>query len=71
MQEARGLPPQISTDDFFPRYLEFQNFERRFAACLSSTAVKTKFGQHARRGREIIGQVRTSRIGMDDVEQSA
>ncbi len=57
MQEARGLPPQIATDDFFPRYLEFQDFEKKFAACLSSTAVKTKFGQHAQRGKDIIGSV--------------
>ncbi len=56
-QEARGLPPQISTDDFFPRYLEFQNFEKKFAACLSNTAVKTKFGQHTQRGKDIIQSV--------------
>ena len=24
VQEAKGLTPQISTEDFFPRYLEFQ-----------------------------------------------
>ena len=27
VQEAKGLPPQISTEDFFPRYLEFQVWE--------------------------------------------
>ena len=26
VQEAKGLTPQISTEDFFPRYLEFQVF---------------------------------------------
>ncbi len=57
MQEARGQRPQIPTEDFFPRYLEFQNFEKQFASCLSHAAVKTKFGQHTQRGREIISQV--------------
>ena len=27
VQEAKGLTPQISTEDFFPRYLEFQVWE--------------------------------------------
>ena len=30
LQEAKGLPPGITTEDFFPRYLEFQNFEKRY-----------------------------------------
>lgn len=54
LQEAQGLPPQISTEDFFPRYLEFQNFEKRFTDCLSRAAVSTKFAQHSRRGAQII-----------------
>ncbi len=57
MQEAKGLIPQIATEDFNPRYLEFQTFERRFASCLSSTAVKTKFGQHTQRGKDVIRKV--------------
>ncbi len=57
IQEAKGLPPQISTEDFFPRYLEFQEFERKFAACLSHSAVKTKFAQHTQRGRGIVQAV--------------
>lgn len=56
-QEAKGLPPQISTEDFFPRYLEFQTFEKNFAACLSNTAVKTKFDQHTQRGKSIVSSI--------------
>ena len=57
LQEAKGLPPQISTEDFFPRYLEFQAFEKRFTDCLSRTAVSTKFAQHSRQGGQIIRDV--------------
>ena len=67
-QEANGQPPQISTEDFFPRYLEFQNFEKKFAACLSNSAVKTKFGQHTRRGKSIVGAVAQT---MSDVHSGA
>ena len=34
-----------------------QNFERKFAACLSSSAVRTKFAQHTTRGRAVVGAV--------------
>ena len=51
------LPPQINTEDYFNRYLEFQSFERQFAHCLSNTAVKTKFKAHTDRGKSIIKSV--------------
>ena len=54
MQEAKGLPPQISTEDFFPRYLEFQKFEREFTTCLSQSAVQTKFAAHSKKGQQIV-----------------
>ena len=54
---SRGLPPQISTEDFFPRYLEFQNFESKFCSCLSNAAVRTKFAQHTQRGKGIVASV--------------
>merc|ERR1712223_102221 len=54
MQEAKGLPPQISTEDFFPRYLEFQKFEREFTTCLSQSAVQTKFATHSKKGQQIV-----------------
>merc|ERR1711899_9441 len=54
MQEAKGQPPQISTEDFFPRYLEFQKFEREFHACLSQSAMQTKFSAHSKKGQQIV-----------------
>lgn len=51
IRESKGLPPQISTEDYFPRYLEFQKFEKNFASCLSNAAVKTKFDQHTQSGK--------------------
>ena len=52
---------------YFLRYLEYQQFEKKLEACLSSTAVKTKFAAHTARGRDIVvregamlGQVRQS-----------
>uniref|UniRef100_A0A0K2US70 Dynamin-type G domain-containing protein n=1 Tax=Lepeophtheirus salmonis TaxID=72036 RepID=A0A0K2US70_LEPSM len=55
--EDRGVSPSISTDDFFPRYLEFQNFEKKFTSCLSETAVKTKFATHTRGGVSVIDSI--------------
>jgi len=68
LQEAKGLPPGITTEDFFPRYLEFQNFEKRFTDCLSRAAVSTKFAQHSRRGTQIIGDIAAT---MSDVNARA
>ena len=52
---------------YLSRYLEYQQFEKKLEACLSSTAVKTKFAAHTARGRDIVvregamlGQVRQS-----------
>merc|ERR1719154_909365 len=54
LQEAKGLPPNIHTEDYFTRYLEYQQFEKRLEHCLSSTAVRTKFSAHTARGRDIV-----------------
>merc|ERR1719282_493781 len=54
LQEARGQPPNIHTEDYFNRYLEYQQFEKRLEHCLSSTAVRTKFASHTSRGRDIV-----------------
>ena len=56
VQEARGQPPNIHTEDYFSRYLEYQQFEKKLEHCLSSTAVKTKFSAHTSRGRDIVSQ---------------
>ena len=68
LQEAKGLPPQISTEDYFPRYLEFQKFEREFTTCLSQSAVQTKFATHSRKGQQI---VKDMAIVMGDVQDNA
>ncbi|KAJ8043120.1 Mitofusin-2 [Holothuria leucospilota] len=36
------------------RLFEFENFERKFEECISHSAVKTKFEQHAKQGRQIV-----------------
>jgi len=54
LQEAKGLPPNIHTEDYFTRYLEYQQFEKKLGHCLSSTAVRTKFAAHTARGRDIV-----------------
>lgn len=54
LQEAKGLPPNIGTEDYFTRYLEFQRFEKQLEHCLSNTAVRTKFAAHTSRGKDIV-----------------
>ena len=54
LQEAKGQPPNIHTEDYFNRYLEYQQFEKKLEHCLSSTAVRTKFASHTSRGRDIV-----------------
>ncbi|CAH0718738.1 unnamed protein product, partial [Brenthis ino] len=39
------------------RYFEFVDFERKFEECISQSAVRTKFAQHSRRGKNIAGDV--------------
>ena len=54
LSEARGQPPSIHTEDYFNRYLEYQQFEKKLEHCLSSTAVRTKFASHTARGRDVV-----------------
>ncbi|CAB3252031.1 unnamed protein product [Arctia plantaginis] len=39
------------------RYFEFVDFERKFEECISKSAVRTKFAQHSRRGKNIANEV--------------
>jgi len=68
LQEMKGLNPNITTEDYFPRYLEFQQFEKQLEQCLSSTAVRTKFAAHTSRGKNIIA---SSGIIMMTVQETA
>lgn len=44
-------------DGFHGRYFEFQDFERKFEECISKSAVRTKFDQHTKRGKAIVGYI--------------
>lgn len=75
LQEAKGMKPNIHTEDYFTRYLEYQQFEKKLEHCLSSTAVKTKFAAHTARGRDIVtcegqimGQVQEDAARLRNVE---
>ena len=46
-------------DGYQARFLEFQNFETKFKACLSSAAIQTKFEQHYKRAADIVQQLET------------
>ncbi|XP_072164563.1 mitofusin-2-like [Diadema setosum] len=55
------IPKTMSTPDSGPviegyqaRLFEFENFERKFEECISQSAVRTKFEQHAKQGRQIV-----------------
>jgi mitofusin len=55
-QEQKGLSLQSGAiaDGFPMRYMEFQDFERKFEECISKSAVETKFAQHSHRGKYIV-----------------
>ena len=48
LSDTSGFP-----EGFSSRYLEFQDFERKFEECISKTAVVTKFDHHTQRGKAI------------------
>jgi mitofusin len=59
LQNQQGLPFNSSSfaEGFQQRYLEFENFERKFEQCLSKSAVKTKFDQHTKRAQKLISDL--------------
>lgn len=44
-------------EGYSERYFEFENFERKFEECLSKSAIKTKFNQHTKKGKEIMTDI--------------
>nr|CAG4650746.1 EOG090X01A3 [Simocephalus serrulatus]SVE94079.1 EOG090X01A3 [Simocephalus serrulatus] len=60
INEFKGLPINtgVVADGFHGRYFEFQDFERKFEECISKSAVRTKFNQHTKRGKAIVGDTR-------------
>ena len=45
-------------EGFLDRYLEFQDFERKFEECISKSAVKTKFEHLSQRAKLIVSEIR-------------
>ncbi|XP_041377869.1 mitofusin-2-like isoform X1 [Gigantopelta aegis] len=60
LHQDKGTPTPtgILQEGFQIRMFEFANFEREFQQCISKSAVKTKFEQHADRGKSIISDIR-------------
>lgn len=48
---------EMMAEGYQSRFLEFQRFENKFKACLSSSAIQTKFEQHYKRAADIIEQL--------------
>ncbi|XP_025082569.1 mitofusin-2-like isoform X2 [Pomacea canaliculata] len=55
LQDDTGIPTpdRALLPGFQARIFEFANFETKFEACISKSAVKTKFEQHTDRGKNI------------------
>jgi len=60
INEYKGLPINTGmiAEGFHGRYFEFQDFERKFEECISKSAVRTKFEQHTKRGKAVVGDIR-------------
>lgn len=56
VQERKGLAPNSGAlaEGFSARYMEFQEFERRFEECISKSAIKTKFLNHSQQGKQLV-----------------
>lgn len=52
-----SFPAPILAEGHQVRYFEFVDFERKFEECISKSAVRTKFAQHSRRGKNIAAEV--------------
>ena len=51
------LVDKVMAEGYQSRFLEFQRFESKLKACLSSSAIQTKFEQHYKRATDIIKQL--------------
>ncbi|XP_013414801.1 mitofusin-2 [Lingula anatina] len=58
-QPGTPSPHAVLQEGYQARLFEFANFERTFEECLCKSAVKTKFEQHAQRGKTLSSQLRT------------
>ncbi|XP_065155734.1 transmembrane GTPase Marf isoform X2 [Atheta coriaria] len=58
LSEQGQSPTVTHAEGYLNRYLEFQDFEKKFEECISKSAVKTKFEQHSQRGKLIATELR-------------
>lgn len=56
-EREKPVSSPIMADGHQVRYFEFVDFERKFEECISQSAVRTKFAQHSRRGKNIAADV--------------
>ncbi|XP_059061755.1 transmembrane GTPase Marf [Achroia grisella] len=56
-EREKPVSSPIMAEGHQVRYFEFVDFERKFEECISQSAVRTKFAQHSRRGKNIAGDV--------------
>ena len=56
-------------DDILNRYIEFQDFERKFEECISKSAVRTKFEGHSQRGKRVVSEMQKINDRMYDQAQ--
>ncbi|KPJ21378.1 Transmembrane GTPase Marf, partial [Papilio machaon] len=56
-EREKPVSSPILADGHQVRYFEFVDFERKFEECISQSAVRTKFAQHSRRGKNIAAEV--------------
>lgn len=56
-EREKPVSSPIMAEGHQVRYFEFVDFERKFEECISKSAVRTKFAQHSRRGKNIAGDV--------------
>lgn len=56
-EREKPVSSPIMADGHQVRYFEFVDFERKFEECISKSAVRTKFAQHSRRGKNIANEV--------------
>ena len=51
------------------RLHNFEQFERRFKECLSSSAIHTKFEQHFKQGQAVVGELSQQLAAQDSLLQ--
>ncbi|XP_050056979.1 transmembrane GTPase Marf isoform X2 [Aphis gossypii] len=59
VKERSGFPLNSGAlaDGFGARYLEFEDFERKFEECISKSAIKTKFLNHSQQGKHLVKEM--------------